>query len=412
MALQRVVALIVATAGGKADPLGVDLRPRPLDPTVLRLRPVRVERLLGVALDETEIASLLRPIGFDVGRVDGALSVLVPGYRPDVTREVDLIEEVARRRGYDSFDEVLRPFRPSNAPQDPIVPMVRRVHEMFQRWGFMEARTVSFAPETPGRVPLLNPLSSEESHLRDDLISGLLRRVEHNWARGVRDIRLYEVGTVFLPATSGELPQEEIRVAAVATGGRRPPHWSGAAEPWDRWDLKAILAEIAGLLGDDSLIPSAGEIGSRALEPADAYRSPARPVEGGRVRPTAIDAPLWAEAVWALEATLPEAPPPKSTRYHPLPEHPASERDLALVGSRATPAARIEEVLRESAGDLLEEMWPFDLYEGQGIPEGERSLAWRLRFRHPERTLTDGEVDQAIGAILAALREQLDVRRR
>jgi phenylalanyl-tRNA synthetase beta chain len=217
---------------------------------------------------------------------------------------------------------------------------------------------------------------------------------------------------VFFPAGDREVPREEIRVAAVATGGRRPAHWSGASEAWDRWEMKALLAELAELLGSGDVAPAAGGPGSGVLEDDDRLRATGAAAEAGRVRADAIDAPLWAEAVWALEATLPTAPAERPVRYRPLPEHPAAERDLALLGARATSAAAMEAVLREAGGELLEELWPFDVYEGKGIPEGERSVAWRLRFRHPERTLTDAEVDRAIEAILAALRERLDVRRR
>ena len=175
----------------------------------------RIERLLGLSVAGEEMATLLEPIGFDVaqGTEPGLVVVGVPGARPDVTREVDVIEEVARRRGYDSFEERLLPFRPSNAPDDLLGAVVAEIHRQFARWGFLEARTAGFAGSHDSRVPLLNPLSSEESHLRDELLPGLLRRVEHNWSHGVRDIRLYEVGTAFFPVEGDALPTEEMRVA-------------------------------------------------------------------------------------------------------------------------------------------------------------------------------------------------------
>src|SRR5690606_24733404 len=145
--------LIQAVAGGAAAPGAIDVRPRPTEPVVVAVRLERVARLLGVSLSEDEIASLLEPIGFAVSPDGPALEVTVPGFRPDVSREVDLIEEIARRRGYDTFEEALRPFQPSNAPEDPMVPLVARVHQLFRRWGFLEARTAGFAPEAAGRVP-------------------------------------------------------------------------------------------------------------------------------------------------------------------------------------------------------------------------------------------------------------------
>lgn len=412
LALRRVVDLIVATAGGSADAVGLDLRPVVPTRTVVPLRPSRVQHLLGVPVSEAEIGALLAPIGFEVAGGAEGLNVTVPGFRPDVTREIDVIEEVARRRGYDSIDEVLRPIRPSNAPEDPLVPVVARVHELFRRWGFLEARTIGFAPASESRVPLLNPLSAEESHLRDDLTTGLLRRVEHNWAHGVRDVRLYEVGTVFHP-DDGEVPaREEMRVAAVATGRRQPLHWSAPSEAWDVWDSRALLEELVDLLGLGAVAPAGSGGWVAALAEDERLTATDGRAEGGRVKAGAVDAPVWAGAVWAIEAVLPDRLPERTVTYRPLPEQPAVERDLALVGARSVAAAEMEREIRGAAGELLEAVWPFDVYEGKGIPEGERSIAWSLRFRHPERTLTDAEVDRAVDAVLAALAERLDVRRR
>ncbi|HEV2146446.1 MAG TPA: phenylalanine--tRNA ligase subunit beta, partial [Longimicrobiaceae bacterium] len=244
-ALERVVQLIVAVAGGEVDREALDVNPVPFARRVVELRPSRVEQVLGVALSGEEIAGLLEAIGFRTDAAVSPLRVSVPGFRPDVTEEIDLIEEVARRRGYDSFPEEILPFRASAVPESPEVAAERRAREFFRRAGFLESRTTGFAPAAEGRVPVLNPLSSEEGSLRDALVPGLLRRVEHNWAHGVRDVRLFEVGTVFSPAGGGAVPREEIRVAAAFTGASRPAHWSGAAAAWDVWDLKGLMEELA-----------------------------------------------------------------------------------------------------------------------------------------------------------------------
>ena len=416
LALRRVVDLIVATAGGEPDPAGVDVVPRPFQRATVVLRPSRVEKLLGIAMTAEEMKDLLRPIGFGVEEADGELRVEVPGFRPDVEREVDVIEEIARRRGYDSFPEQLAPFRPSRVPQDEIVGVQKRLHELLARWGLFEARTVAFGPASEDRVPLLNPLSAEESHLRDALAPGLLRRVEHNWAHGVRDVRLYEIGTVFFPAGAGAVPAEQIRVAAVLTGARRPPHWSGDAPPWDLWDLKALLAELADELGIHGLEPGETDL-ALPLERREHFELRTAGGEavgwGGRVVAGALDAPAWAEPVWALEVILPTAAGARSAPgYEALPEFPPVERDLALLVPLEHAAGAVEVVIRDSAGELLDSVWPFDLYAGKGIPAGTRSVAWRLRYRHAERTLTDAEVDRSIARVLAALEERLGVHRR
>ncbi|MBW3629117.1 MAG: phenylalanine--tRNA ligase subunit beta [Gemmatimonadetes bacterium] len=411
--LSRVVDLILAIAGGSPEPTLLEVGSGSAPRMIVPLRLERVTRLLGIELDESEIERLLEPIGFVMEAGADGLAVRVPGYRPDVTREVDLIEEIARRRGYASFPEQLAPFRPTTVPEDPLVPVLRRVRETFTRWGFLEARTAGFAPAADSRVPLLNPLSSEESHLRDAVLPGLLRRVEHNWAHGVRNVRLYEIGTAFLPAPGETVPREEIRVAAAFTGLSEPLHWSGPGRSYDLWDLKALLEELAATLG--AAAPQPATVGGAtglldAVEGFEVSGVGAVRAEAGAVLASSVDSPAWADRLFGLEITL-SAADVASIRYAPLPEYPAVERDLALLVPQGTAAAELERVIRSAAGTLLEEVGPFDLYAGAGIPEGTRSLAWRLRFRRPDRTLTDAEVDRSVDGVLRAL-EELNVSRR
>ncbi|MQA90072.1 MAG: phenylalanine--tRNA ligase subunit beta [Gemmatimonas sp.] len=404
-ALHRLIELIVAVAGGTVRPPAVDAKSSTAKRIQVLVRGARIAQVLGVQMTGEEVDELLRPIGFSIEATPDGSMVAVPAFRPDVTREIDVIEEIARRRGYDSFGVELSFFRPGHVPPDPLLSLVSDVHALFQRWGLLEARTAAFAPAGSDRVPLLNPLSMEESHLRGDLADGLLRRVEHNWAHGVRSVRLYEIGTVFGPA--GLVPREETRLAAVLTGPRRPSHWSGGDELWDFWDLKALLLDVAELVEAD-VRPQAE--GSDRLS----VHSSNGDVLGqaSRVDPAHLDAPAWAEPVYALELTLRPPPPCPPKAYVELPAFPAVERDLALVTPAGVEAGAIEESLRARGGLLLERVAPFDIYEGEGIPAGTRSIAWRLRFRHPERTLTDDEIDAIVAAMLRSLEEEHGVRRR
>lgn len=425
-ALARLVDLILKVAGGTAESTMLDVSPAPAVPTVVELRPDRVSALLGIDIDAGEIEGLLAPIGFTVEESSSkvTLRVRVPGYRPDVTREVDLIEEVARRRGYDSFPELRVAFRPSAVPEDALLGVERRVRAVLSRWGFMEARTAAFAPAGEARVPLLNPLSSEESHLRDALTPGLLGRVEHNWAHGVRHIRLYEVGTAFFPATDSAA-REVVRVAAVFTGATRPPHWTAEDDAYDAWDLKALMAELAQAVDGEAPVPGADPVAEPSFAAAAVVLQPGATLQvsaagggvigiGGRVSAQRIDAPAWSDPVWSLELDLPAetATAARSVTYAALPEHPASERDLALLVPEATAASEVERVIVESGGNALSEVRPFDVYEGPGVEAGTRSIAWRLRFRLQDRTLTDREVDAAVDRILDALEDRLRVVRR
>jgi len=403
-AMHRVIELILAVAGGQAVG-AVDLCPHPFERLKVGVREERVEKVLGVPVSAKEIRDLLEPIGFEVNTRPRPMRVLVPGFRPDVTTEIDVIEEVARRRGYGSFPEAMRPFRPTSVPEHPSIAVERRVRAVFVRWGFLESVTAAFAAESPGAVPLLNPLSAEEGFLRTSLVPGLLRRAEHNLAHGVRDVRLFEVGTVFSPSGDGRVAGEERRVAAVFTGASRPPHWSGPAPDWDVWDLKGLMDELA-----------AEHPGATAEAADGGFRISVDGNEKGNGRVAAsgeVDAPAWAGPVFVVEMRLPAAAASRrEVRYQPLPVHPGSERDLALLVPTGTGGAEVSSTIREAAGALLEEVYPFDLYEGKGIPEGTRSLAFRLRFRAPERTLTDAEVDEAVARVLSALQERHGIRRR
>ena len=405
-ALQRVIELIVAVAGGQVV-AAIDVDPRPFERPVVAVRPERVGRVLGVHMEAPEIKALLEPLGFEVRKAQ-PVRVTVPGYRYDVRTEVDVIEEIARRRGYGSFADALLPFRPSAVPEDPRVAVERRLRALFVRWGFVEALTLPFTPETEGAARVLNPLSQEDAYLRTSLASTLIRRVEHNFAHGVRDVRLFEIGTVFRAADTGRA-DEERRIAAAFSGARGPAHWSGAAGAWDVFDLKALLEELAAEYPGGRV--EAGEVSG-----VHGYllRADGEVVGGGfQAVEGAVDAPAWASPVLLLEVTLPAAALKRGARkYVPLPPHPGSDRDLALLVPFAVTAAELEETIRGAAGKLLEEVFPFDRYEGKGLPEGTRSLAWRLRYRAPERTLTDAEVDASIESVLKALEERHGVRRR
>jgi phenylalanyl-tRNA synthetase beta chain len=219
-AVRRALALILAVAGGEPEDV-VDLYPSPLESPVVPLRPGRVNHVLGMDLAATAIRGHLELLGFRILGEDGAsLRVGVPGYRRgDITREIDLIEEVARREGYDAFPADLRPFRPSIVPDDELARLEDRLRDLLVGHGFLEAGTAAFAPEAEGDVALVNPLSAAESRLRRDLLPGLLHRLEYNFARGARHVRLFEIGTVFgRPGVEGELPREATRIAAVFTG--------------------------------------------------------------------------------------------------------------------------------------------------------------------------------------------------
>lgn len=436
-ALVRCVEIILATAGGRAEPEAVRAgRPRP-ERRRVGLRPSRLRQVLGIDPSPEETKGELRPLGFDPVEDGGKASRLVfrvPGWRNDVEREIDLVEEVARRHGYENFPSHRTAFRPTVVPDDPTLRRADRARAWLAGRGFLEARSLSLVSHeevNPERsVEVVNPLSEDESCLRTDLVPVLLRRVEHNFSRGRRDVRLFEVGTVFARPDGGggneggldSRPREETRVAAVFTGSRRPDHWSGEREASDVWDAKGLAEEARERSSEGELRaggdppPDPGAVPLATGSWIGAERLWLTDAEGelvgaaGRVRPEAVDAPEWADPVWALEMRLESVPVDRHPEYEEVSPYPPVSRDLAFTVPRETPAAELEATVRGAAPDHLERLRLFDVYEGEEVGEGRRSLAWRFLFRAPDRTLRDEEVDEFVRRIARAVEDEHDAR--
>jgi len=419
LAVRRALEIILATAGGDAGSRVLDVCPGPWTGLTVPLRPSRVKVLLGISLSPDEIEALLAPLGFQVtGRGEDLLEVSVPGFRSyDVRREVDLLEEVARTYGYDRFPDDLGPYRPGTVPDHPLFQLEDDLRDFFVGQGYLEAQNQAFAPEGEGEVELSNPISAQEAFLRRSLLPGLVRRVEHNFARGQRNVRLFELGTVFFRGEGGETVREEPHLALVLTGQRQRLHWSGKGQDTDIWDLKGVLESLipfTRLSGVAIREGAPGDIG-RVLHEGFTLVGPDGAIlgHGGRVADQAMDAPAWAGGVWAAELELPGEPKPRPVPiFRPLPPFPGVDRDLALLLPKKLPARQVEGLIRDAAGALLKDLQVFDLYEGKGVPEGHRSVAFRLRFQSEDRTLTDEEVEEAVRGVTDRLREELGVKTR
>jgi phenylalanyl-tRNA synthetase beta chain len=415
-ALRRVLEIILATTGGTLHPVVADVHPRPWSPPRVSLRMARVKRLLGIEFSYADIQGLLRPLGFGIGAdEDGVIEIVVPGWRGyDVTREIDVIEEIARRYGFDRFPQEGGRDRGNTVPDDPLFQLEDALRDLLVGRGLFEAQTPAFVPSAEGEVRLSNPLSQEEPVLRRALVPSLLRRLERNLAHGVRDVRLFELGTSFTLPTPGEAPAEETRVAVVLTGRREPEHWAGSDQALDLWDVKGLLGSIADRVWPGARLEAGAGVEGGPWAPGrgfTAFCGDRLVGVGGEVDPGALDLPRWAGAVLALEVSLPATPAaPLDPIARPLPAFPAIERDVALLVPHDVPAADLKDQALDAGGRLLESVDIFDLYEGDALPDGVRSIAYRFRFRSAERTLTDEEVERVFRSILARLEEEAGVQ--
>ncbi|HKW45875.1 MAG TPA: phenylalanine--tRNA ligase subunit beta [Gemmatimonadaceae bacterium] len=432
IALERTVQIIIAVAGGTIDDLPVDIYPGEQLRSPLTLRASRVGTVLGEPVAADESASLLRSVGFDA-RVEATdvVRVIAPTWRRDIVREIDLIEEVARLRGYDSFPDEIRPFRAGNVPDDPQWLITRRVRETLVGAGLLETRPMPFvAGNEKEFVRVANPLNENEPYLRREILDTLARRAEYNLGRMQGDVRLFEIGSVFM-ATHDAMPREELHVGALIMGRRRPAHFSDPksddfdrAMTFDAWDAKA-LAEV---MASEAFRGSA--ISVEEGEGGDLWRIVADGTVVGMVRGVALDAPVWAKPAFGVEISLgvidstsvaapganahraAEYPSIKMGPFRALPSQPASPIDVALLVPAGVRARDIEKAIRSVSGDTLESVVLVDEYAGKNIEAGHRSLAWRLTFRHPERTLSAKEIEGRRTNVLRHLEKTLNVRAR
>ena len=418
-AIERCVQVITGTAGGRVDGPVLDCHPVAFEAQVVPLRLSRVEHLLGIPFTSELVRRLLAPLGFKVeSEAEGILQVRIPGFRSyDVTREVDLIEEVARTYGYDAFPSTLGPFRPGTVPDDPMFQLEDELRSALAARGLFEAQTPAFVPEGEGDLEVSNPLATTEPFVRRALLPSLLRRVEYNFARGNRDVRLFEIGTSFQKAGSGQPPVEATHLAVVLTGRRDPPHWAHDDVALDLWDLKSVLEDVARRAYRGAAVVAPSEVQGGGVDPRVAFEvtdAVGKTVGfGGLVLEASIDVPVWAGPVWGLELTLPRTVGERPVVTHvPLPQYPSSDRDLALLVPHGVTAATVSDTIRGSGGKMLGEVRIFDLYEGEAVDFGTRSVAFRLRFRASERTLKDTEVDKAVQSVLRKLEEELGVKAR
>lgn len=418
--------LITQVAGGSVEEVlvaGGEAVQRP----AVALRPERLALLLGMEVPVGEIVRILESLGCVVEKQGQALSVRAPGWRHDLGMEVDLIEEVARLVGFDALPDELRPFRPGTVPDHPLHLASRRVRDALVAAGMAETRPMPFTATGNDESPrVLNPLAEDEPYLRASVLDTLARRAEYNLSRMQGNLRLFEIGSVFLPSDD-RLPVEELRVGALLMGARRPPHFTEADPPaFDAWDAKALAMGMARVAYPGRSI---------VLEPVedtlawDICFADSGQEQVGSVSELLMDRPVWSSPAWGIELLLgrmpsgdvaapgrhahaaPELEPAagRSIRYKALPVTPAAEFDLALLVPDSLSVAAVDAAIRSAAGELLENVVLFDEFRGHGIPEGTRSLAWRLTWRHPERTLRDKELEGRRSKLLSILEKDLGI---
>ncbi len=434
----RAAVLIAEIAGGEIDPDGFrDAHPRPQEPLMLDLRVERVAQLLGTPLTAGTLTQILSALGFGVdAAADDVLRCEVPLFRPDVRQEVDLIEEVARIYGYDQIPTPSHTRIPTHTPQAlPSTTLRAQARTILTGTGHREVFTNSMLrKETADRynqpplggakdgavVETLNPISREMAALRPTLLPGMLDVLQFNHNHGQDALHFFELGHVFRQDTDGGTVvqgyAEHEALLIASCGPVDTAAWDRTPRPADVFDMKGV---VDALLRDLRVPDVAMEAVYESSDLTQHHLTIT--AQGAPIGMIATLAPALtadydleqdvciAELDWAAVIAL--AAPHLERRFAPVQRFPVVERDLAVVVDDATPAGAMLDAIRAAGEPLLNAADVFDLYQGKGIPEGQKSVAFTLRFG-ADRTLTDSEVDAKMRAILTALQSNFDAELR
>ncbi|PIE36035.1 phenylalanine--tRNA ligase subunit beta [candidate division KSB3 bacterium] len=431
IALRRATKLIAELSGGRVAKGIIDEFPSPVSLLQVSLRWARIEKILGIAIDTETVKNILSTLGFRLlEETPETLFVEVPSFRPDVEREIDLIEEIGRIYGFDNI--------PTTLPSGHIPPKVetstRRVEHILRNvlvsQGLDEVIHYSFFDQqyltqlgidkkSPYNkvVALKNPLTVEHGVLRTTTIPGLLEICKLNRSNRQEDLRFFEIGKVFYADPSQSLPQEKRVVSGLLTGHKTDLSWAQQQQFVDFYDVKGLLENVLRQLivlyefrrPDDCLFLHPGE--SAQIVCGDA------PIGFvGKLHPDVCETfDLGEERIYVFELSIELLAARASLQktFKPLPKFPAVHRDLALIAPASlVQASDIERMILEAGKPLLEHLILFDRYVGPQIAKDHVGLTYSLRYRSPEKTLTDNEVSEVHEHILEQLRTHLGIRLR
>ncbi len=435
-AAARAARLIADLGDGTVVPGMVDEHPAPPSARTVALRPDRLRDVLGMDVQTSEITRLLDAIGFEVEDGNDALHCTVPTWRPDVSIEEDLIEEVVRLHGYDRIPEPERVPVPSRAPnQRPEEALEKQTRELLRGRGYREIYTNSMLPLDRAErfnvppagsqkgpiVTTKNPISEEMAALRPRLLPGTLAVMQHNRNHGQEALRLFEFGRVYRRATEGDDPivpgyVEHPSLLVAVSGPHAPIGWDTDRRSADIFELKGLVETIVEDLRipDVRLTPRKAEENSVAITQHHIDVTAGETALGTIARvqdDVAADFDLDDHPIFVAEFHWPRlvdrARAGRHRTYEPVSRFPVVDRDLAVLVHRDQPVGPMQDTIRETGAPLLRRVDVFDVYEGEGIEEDAKSVAFTLRFG-ADRTLTDEEVDEEIETIVDALHREHD----
>lgn len=410
-------SLMQKWGGGEVWSGAVDEYVRPITPVQITFRPERASALIGMDYQPEEIAEIFARLGCEVNRQKTPWQVNAPTHRPDLEREVDLIEEVVRVHGYEQIPTSESGKVVLTGQDDLVVQVRRQVEDVLVSLGFLQSVSLSMwnpeprldPPGLPLGVELANPVTDEMKFLQGSVLAPIFRAAAANFERGDKDLRLFETTRVFRQGEVGDPRTWERQVVAGLMVGRRYPQgWSQPKDPVDFFDLKSVLEFLALKLSLDKPeifcydLDTVGFLsGQLRLNGLNAGEFGIWPREECAVRD--IDAPV---AWFELDLGLMAQSRSSDFAFQTLPRFPTAWRDLSVIVDKTVPFAELAVTAREAGGPTLLKVWPFDVFVSDKLGTGKKSVAFRLEFLHPDRSLDAAEVDAAIQSIVSKLQQR------
>jgi phenylalanyl-tRNA synthetase beta chain len=415
-AIEYASELILQIAGGSAGPIFEATKGELPKRELINLRRERIPRILGINLADEDVERYLTALGMIIKKTEEGWTAIAPSYRYDIEGEHDLIEELARMYGYNHIPTTHHhAIMIPQAGSDLITP-TRRVRELLIDRGYHEAITYSFvSPEleqnfTPDYEPykLLNPISSEMAVMRTTLWPGLLQAYRYNTDRQQNRVRLFEIGMCFYD--KDELIQDDW-IGGLLAGSNQPEQWGQKERPVDFFDIKADMQALLALSGQ----PSAFEFVSAehpALHPGQCARIDlaGQPVGWvGLMHPRLQQNFDLRQNIYFFSIKLSSIINRLLPQYQQISKFPGVRRDIAVVVDAAVQAQAIAKAVEQAAGELIDNLRIFDVYSGEAIGAGRKSIALAITLQHPDRTLTDHEVNEVIERVVGHLKNDFNV---
>ena len=412
-AIERTTQLLLDIVGGDVGPVteAVSEKFLPKARTVI-LRHSKVNAMLAFEMPAAEIEEILTRLGMQIEKAaDASWAVAIPSYRFDISIEVDLIEELARVYGYNNLPVKLPTSALPFTPNDESQVTIHDLRRTLVSFGYQEAITYSFIEaglqklfdDQYDALALANPISAEMAVMRTTIWPGLVKALQYNQNRQQSRVRFFETGQRFLPIND-ELVQENV-LAGLLSGTRDPESWTGKSSSVDFFDIKRDIEAVLDLggAGDQYRFVADKHV---ALHPGQTARiERAGEVVGfvGALHPSLIKKLDLNGPVYLFELSLGSLLQGHVARFSELSKFPESRRDLALIVDEATAYEAVRQIAVENAGEYLKQVTLFDVYQGQGIEVGRKSLALGLTWQHPSRTLNEEEINSAVQSVISAL---------